>query len=73
MLMGDEDDALFRQDAFDRLIEDTVSDGWVDRGEGIVQQVDVGVHVDRASQADSSLLPARNIDSSLTYLSLPPI
>ena len=58
-------DGLFsRNHIFDsHLVEDVGSDVGIDSGEGIVKKVDVGIGVNRSSNADALFLTPRQIDS----------
>jgi len=56
--MGDQDDRLVFEVALDALGEEEVGYVGVHGGEGVVEEVDVGVAVDGSGQADASFLAA---------------
>mmetsp|Transcript_18288 Transcript_18288/g.60090 ORF Transcript_18288/g.60090 Transcript_18288/m.60090 type:complete len:457 (-) Transcript_18288:896-2266(-) len=71
-LMRHEQTRLLLQLPEDTLVHELPCHVRVDSRERVVEEVDVSVAVDRASKLDPRLLPARQVDPSLSDLSLLP-
>ena len=72
-LVSDQDDALVLEGPKDCLVKDAVGHSRIDSRQWVIQKIDVCVLVNSAGEADPCLLPARDVDTSLSNDGLPSI
>ena len=68
-LMSDQNSNFVSEESVDGLVEEMTSYMSVDCAQWVIHQINVGVHVETASQVDPGLLPAAQLDTPLAHQS----